>query len=253
MTTLVVGASGATGRWLVRRLLERGATVKSVVRSPARLPADIRTHARSIVVAGSALEMDAGVLAAHVRGCDAVASCLGHHLTVAGIWGPPWLLVAETTRRLCDAIRSNRPERPVRFALMNTTGNRDRDLAERRSFAERCVLGLVRALVPPQRDNERAAEHLRTLVGRRDAAIEWVVVRPDTLIDADEVTPYVALPSPIRSPVFDAGRVSRINVGDFMAALITDDASWSTWRGRMPVLYDRASSLERTAPPAAGG
>ncbi len=242
MTTLVVGASGATGRWLVRRLLDRGETVKSVVRSPDRLPEDVRTHARSIVIPGSALEMDGDALAAHVRGCGAVASCLGHNLTLTGIWGPPWLLVTESTRRLCDAIRANRPERAVRFVLMNTTGNRDRDAAERLSLAERCVIGLVRALVPPQRDNERAADHLRTRVGRRDGAIEWVVVRPDTLIDAGEVSPYDAHPSPTRSAIFGDGRTSRINVADFMAALITDDARWAEWKGRMPVIYDRASS-----------
>ncbi|MFN8449461.1 MAG: NAD(P)H-binding protein [Anaerolineae bacterium] len=41
MTTLVVGASGATGRLLVRHLLNRGVNVRAVVRTPDKLPQDV--------------------------------------------------------------------------------------------------------------------------------------------------------------------------------------------------------------------
>jgi hypothetical protein len=33
-----------------------------------------------------------------------------------------------------------------------------------------------------------------------------------------------------------------MNVAHFMADLITDDDIWEHWRGRMPVIYNRASS-----------
>ncbi len=81
---------------------------------------------------------------------------------------------------------------PARFVLMNTAGNRNRDLAEPASLAERCVVGLVRLLLPPHADNEQAADYLRTVIGQDDPAVEWAVVRPDTLIDEDAVTAYVA-------------------------------------------------------------
>jgi nucleoside-diphosphate-sugar epimerase len=42
MTVLVVGASGATGRRLVEELLERGRTVRVIVRSPRKLPDSLR-------------------------------------------------------------------------------------------------------------------------------------------------------------------------------------------------------------------
>ncbi len=42
MTTLVVGASGATGRLLVEQLCDRGQNVKVIVRSPDRLPETLR-------------------------------------------------------------------------------------------------------------------------------------------------------------------------------------------------------------------
>lgn len=38
MTVLVLGATGATGRLLVRQLLDRGLKVKAIVRSPDRIP-----------------------------------------------------------------------------------------------------------------------------------------------------------------------------------------------------------------------
>lgn len=241
MTTLVVGASGATGRLLVRQLLNRGLKVRVIVRSPDRLPEDIRTHPNLSLISASLLDLSDAALAEHVRGCDAVASCLGHNLNLKGIYGNPRRLVTDATRRLCDAIKSTKPEKPVRFVLMNTTGNSNRDIPEKTSLAQKCVMGLLRVALPPQADNEQAADYLRTKIGRRDAVIEWVAVRPDGLINADAVTEYAVYPSPIRNPIFDAGKTSRINVGHFMAELITGDALWSQWKGQMPVIYNRES------------
>jgi hypothetical protein len=48
-------------------------------------------------------------------------------------------------------------------------------------------------------------------------------------------------PSPIRSAIFDAGQTSRINVGHFMAELITNDDTWQQWHGQMPVIYNESS------------
>ncbi len=242
MKALIVGASGATGRLLVKHLLNGGLKVTAIVRSPDKLPEDIRNHANLSLICASVLELSDAELAQCVYGCEAAASCLGHNLNLKGIYGQPRRLVTDATRRLCDAIKANQPENPVRFVLMNTTGNRNRDIPERVSFAEKCVFGLLRLLLPPQADNEKAADYLRTKIGKDSRVIEWVVVRPDTLIDESDVTEYDVYPSPIRSAIFNAGKTSRINVGHFMADLITDDAQWNRWKGQMPVLYNRARS-----------
>ena len=92
--------------------------------------------------------------------------------------------------------------------------------------------------MPPHADNEKAADHLRTDIGQDDAAIEWVVVRPDSLVDESKVTGYEAHPSPTRSAIFNAGMTSRINVAHFMTELISDDVTWRKWKGRMPVIYN---------------
>lgn len=169
-------------------------------------------------------------------GCGAVASCLGHTMTPRGIYGQPRRLVTDAVRRLCAAVKATRPARPVRFVLMNTAGNRQPD--EPVARAQRGVVALVRALVPPHADNERAAEHLRDVVGARDPAVEWAVVRPDTLVDTPDPPAYAAHAAPKRSAIFDAGTTSRANVARFMAALMLDDEPWQRWKGRMPVLYD---------------
>jgi NAD(P)-dependent dehydrogenase (short-subunit alcohol dehydrogenase family) len=239
MTTLVVGATGATGRLLLKHLLDRGIQVKAIVRSPDKLPEGIRNHSNLSVICASVLELDDNALAQHVSGCNAVASCLGHNMTFKGLFGQPRRLVTDTISRLCKAIRANNPDQPVKFVLMNTAGNSNRDLAEPVSFAQRSVISLVRLLVPPHADNENAADYLRTQVGQNDRMIEWSVVRPDSLVNADEVTEYDAHASPTRSAIFDPGKTSRINVAHFMADLITNHDTWNKWMGKMPVLYNR--------------
>ncbi len=188
MNNLIVGASGATGRLLTEELLNRGQFVKVIVRSPDKLPAAIRNHDNLSVIQASVLDLSDAELAQHVKGCDAVASCLGHNIDLKGIYGHPRKLVTDATRRLCEAIRANRPEKPIKFVLMNTTGNSNRDLNEPISFTQKCVIGLLRLLLPPHGDNEQAADYLRSKVGQNDKLIEWAAVRPDNLIDEDEVT-----------------------------------------------------------------
>lgn len=239
-TILVVGASGATGRLLVEQLLMTGQSVKAIVRSPKGLPVPLRENPRLSLIHASISELSDSEIAAYADGCDAVASCLGHNLTFKGLFGHPRRLVTDATRRLCNAIQLSHPEFPARFVLMNTTGNRNRDLIEPISFSQKCVVGLLRLLLPPHADNEDAADYLRTKIGQNDLLIEWVAVRPDSLVDYESVSEYELCASPTRSAIFDAGKTSRINVAHFMSNLITDEKLWQKWKGQMPVIYNKA-------------
>jgi NAD(P)-dependent dehydrogenase (short-subunit alcohol dehydrogenase family) len=240
MTTLVVGASGATGRLLVDQLLSRGECVRIIVRADSKLASRIKNHENVSITRASLLDMSDAEMARHARGCDAVASCLGHNMTFKGIYGHPRRLVTDAVRRLCNAIKSNKPGMPVKFVLMNTAGNSNRDLVERISFGHKCVIWLLRVLLPPHRDNENAADYLRIEIGQDDREVEWVAVRPDGLVDEDTVTGYEVYASPVRSAIFDAGTTTRINVSHFMAELIKNDATWLKWKGKMPVIYNKA-------------
>jgi putative NADH-flavin reductase len=145
MTTLVVGASGATGRQLVAQLLHRGQTVRAIVRSPENLPEVLRNQENLSLIQASVLDLSDAEMSRYVEGCDAVASCLGHSLNFKGIFGPPRRLVTDATRRLCNAIKANEPEAAVKFVLMNTTGNCNRDLEEPISFCRQRASGRLPA------------------------------------------------------------------------------------------------------------
>jgi len=243
MTTLVVGASGATGIRLVEELLNREQYVKVIVRSLEKLPDAIKNHERVTIICASVLELSNEKMEQHVSGCNAVASCLGHNLTLKGIFGKPHRLVTETTQRLCNSIKANKSEVSTKYVLMNTVANRNRDLNEPISFAQKCLIGLLRLFLPPHSDNEKAAEHLRTIIGQKDNDIEWTAVRPSSLIDEESASEIEVYPSPMRSILKD-GQISRINVGHFMADLITINDTWNKWKGQMPVVYNKGTALK---------
>lgn len=238
MDILVVGATGATGRLVVDQLLSRGMNVKVIVRSPDKIPEIVKNNKNLTIITASVLELENTELASHVQGCDAVVSCLGHNLNWKGIYGQPRRLVHETARRICSAIKTNSPENPTKYILMNTAGNSNRDNQEPVSFAQKCIIFLIRLLLPPHVDNEKASDYFRTVIGQNNGLIEWAVVRPDNLIDNGNVSEYEVHPSPVRSAIFNAGQTSRINVAGFMAELITDNQTWNKWKGKMPVIYN---------------
>jgi nucleoside-diphosphate-sugar epimerase len=239
MTTLVIGASGATGKQLVEQLLNTEHKVKVIVRSPEKLPESWKNNDRLSIIKASVLDISEDEMREYVTDCNAVASCLGHNMSWKGIYGEPRKLVTDAVSLLCNAIKKNAPDKPIKFVLMNTTGNRNRDLNEPISIGQRFVIGIIRLLLPPHVDNEKAGDYLRTKIGQKDNFIEWVAVRPDNLVNEDKVTEYEAYPSPTRSAIFDAGTTSRINVGHFMAELIRENEIWNRWKGQMPVIYNK--------------
>ena len=64
-------------------------------------------------------------------------------------------------------------------------------------------------------------------------------MRPDSLIDNAEVTPYEISESIKRSPLFNPGKTSRINIGRFMVELLMNAEFWEEWKGKMPVIYNK--------------
>ena len=238
MSTLVVGATGATGRLLVDQLINRGEAVVVIVRSAERLPEHLRSHDNVSVVEANLIDLSDAETAEHVKGCTAIASCLGHNLSLRGIFGPPRRLVRDVVAKLCAAIGVVNPGHKTKFVLMNTTAIRNPNSDDRASIPNRLVIGLLRHLLPPQSDNERAADYLRVEIGQDHGDIDWTVVRPDTLVDEADVTEHQEYPSPIRDPIFNAGKTSRINVAHFMAELIMDSDTWSEWKGKMPAIYN---------------
>lgn len=243
MAVLVVGATGRTGLPLVEQLLSKNYEVRVVVRSSGKLPTEVLNHPNITVTEADLLDLADEEMAEHMNGCEAVVSCLGHVIDFKGMFGNPKKLCTDATRRLCDAIEINRPAEPTKFILMNTIAVQNPDLNEKRTLFERGVFTLFRLALPPHRDNETAAAHLRYVVGKDNKLIEWCSVRPEALIDA-EVSPFEVIES-YTGNAFRGRPTTRANVAQFMAELIEDTELWSTWKFRMPVIADSESAVSK--------
>ena len=234
---LVVGATGRTGRHVVRELLDEGYEVRVIARSPQKFAEHILEHRNLRLIEGSILNFTDQELAACVRGCEAIVSCLGHVFSLEGIYGAPHLLCSEATRRLCEAVDRNGSRMKTKFVLMNSIGVDHPKKREGRSWLDRGVLNLLSHTVPVQRDNEMAARYLVLRVGESHPQIQWCVVRPDALIDAD-VSAYLTEKKPSVG-LFSGRPTSRANVAHFMKQLVTDEQTWKEWRFQMPVLSNQ--------------
>ncbi|MEE4251915.1 MAG: NAD(P)H-binding protein [Alcanivoracaceae bacterium] len=240
MRTLVIGATGATGKLLVADLLNRGNQVTAIVRESGSLKASFGQNPGFHEVPAQITAIAESQLVVLLQNCDAVFSCLGHNITARGIFGKPRRLVTQSLEKLCRAIESVQPDSKVRVILMSSSGCSNGDVPESPPWSQRIVTSLLRLLVPPHADNEQAADFLRTEIGQNHRFIEWVAVRPDSLVNDSEVSEYAIHASPIRNAIFDAGSVSRINVARFMADLASHALLWETWKGKMPVIYGAA-------------
>jgi len=234
MKVLVLGGSGVTGKLVVRQLIEKGIATCTLVRDGRKLD-DVKSPLLT-VIEGTALDLPLERLSAIVPDCSVIVSCLGHNVTLKGLFGKPRKLVTDSLKRVCSVVSASAS--PCRVILMNTTGNRNRAIREPYSFLDRVILGMFTLLLPPQSDNVTAARYLSETAGR-NSGFEWVIVRPDTLVDEPEESGYSVYEKIQRSPVFNAPIVSRINVAAFMARLASEDSVWAEWKYRMPVVYNQ--------------
>jgi nucleoside-diphosphate-sugar epimerase len=236
-TVLLAGGTGRTGRRVLEQLVSRGVGVRAIVRSTRGLPEGITGNPGVALVEASLLSLSDLDLQGHLRGCDAVISCLGHVLSLRGILGPPRDLVTRATIRLCRAIEALRPARPARFILMSSVSvHRPGGLDTRRGALERALVWALRGVLPPAKDNQQAADFLQERIGLANPFVQWVVVRPDTLLegDASEYTVHEGLVNGLFAP----GSTNMANVAHFMCELVTNPSAWAAWQGKAPVVVN---------------
>lgn len=232
----IVGASGATGKLLVKQLLDNQFHVITLVRPSSSFGEEYLDNPLYTKISGEISHISDEELKVHLSSCDTFFSCLGHNLTFKGLFGEPKKLVTDAIKKITKCISD---QQKCKLILMNTTGNCNLDIPEKPPLSQRIVVTLLRHLLPPHADNETAANFLRTEIGQNHSQLEWTVVRPDGLINEDQVSDYDIHPSPIRNVIFNAGKTSRINVANFMFKLASNDLLWNQWKGQMPVIYNR--------------
>jgi putative NADH-flavin reductase len=239
MRVLVLGASGATGKLVVKQLIKRHIHTRIVIRKSAVLDEEILESQLVELVEGNIDEFNDFEINNLTNDCNVIISCLGHNLTLKGMFGKPRYLVFNAIKRISLSVKKQ-ANKKVKFILMGTTGYTNSLIGETNSMREKIILSLLKLILPPHRDNVKAANFLITEIGNKDEKIEWVVVRPDSLVNHDEESSYEICQSPVRSPIFNAGKTSRINVSHFMTELVTDDKTWKEWQFNTPVIYNKS-------------
>ena len=178
--------------------------------------------------------------------CDTVVSCLGHTLSIKGVYGKPRNLCVLTTQRVCGAIRRLKPATPIRYIVVSTEGvSRPDGLDPKRtSITERVLLRLLELLLPPHGDNVKNAAYLHSQV-QGDPCVQFVAVRPSNLVNGDE-SQYAIYPT-LQNGIFNAGTTTRANVGSFMADLVTEPDVWKAWKGKWPHILNAPASGDTEA------
>jgi hypothetical protein len=115
---------------------------------------------------------------------------------------------------------------------VNQPAGRD---AHRGAF-EKGVVWLLRAVLPPARDNQEAADFLCESVGTSSSFVQWAAVRPDTLLEGN-VSEY-ALHENLVSSLFRPDSTNMANVAHFMCEMVRSDVAWDRWSGRLPVIVN---------------
>jgi hypothetical protein len=236
-TILLAGGTGRTGRRVLEQLLERGVNVRAIVRSAQKLPAGVAENPKLTVIEADLLSLGAEELQRQISGCDAVISCLGHVISLKGIFGPPRDLVTRAAQNMCEAIKALQPAKPVKFILMSSVSvNRPEGLDTRRGSFEKAFLGIIRALVPPTKDNQQAADFLHDRIGTANPFVQWTVVRSDELREGD-VSEYT-LHEGLVSSLFKPDSTNMANVAHFMCELAVNPKPWKDWQGNLPVIIN---------------
>jgi putative NADH-flavin reductase len=208
MRVIVFGASGATGRELVKQGLAEGHLVTAFVRHPQKLSiADekLRVHQGDVA--------DRAAVDAAVPGHDAALCALGG----TSLWKRnPALVVG--LHNIISAMERASVRRLV-YLSADVVHERRNEL----SFFRRKV-------IIPILLNRVAADHELDEAMIRQSHLDWVIVRPPLLTNGDRTGSYRSgehLPARAFLP-----KVSRADLAEFMLKQLSDD----TFVGRAPGL-----------------
>lgn len=195
MHIALFGATGGTGREVLRQALEAGHTVTALVRNPNRLSL---AHPGLTLVTGDVLTP--ADVAQTLTGTDAVIVSLG---TTAN---NPDDVVSRGTRNIVDAMRDQGIRRVVVVTSLGVGDSRDQVPL----FFRVLVKTALRGVMADKEEQERIVV---------SSGLDWTIVRPGGLVDGPPQGNYTAgLDKSITS-----GQVRRGDVAAFVLEQLTDD------------------------------
>jgi len=199
MHIIVFGASGGTGRQLVKQAIERyGYHVTAFVRNPDAFPLE---HEKLSVVKGDIL--DGTAVEAAVQGKDAVLSALGVNELGKNT------ILSDGTKHIVAAMEKHAIKRFVCQTTMGLGQTRQQIGLFWNLFLIPFVLGNVM-------DDKECQEQVIM-----ESSLDWVIARPAGLTDGEQTESYRAGFGPGERSI--QMRISRADVADFMLKQLTDD------------------------------
>ena len=168
---LVLGATGATGRWFVQMALERGHRVTALIRSKNSLEERDGLE----IVQGDVLDTDA--LDRVMEGKDAVLSCLGiRRENQADPWSPlvsPADLTKRSAQNTVNAMKNHGVRRVIGISAAGVGDSKDKSDGDIMSVVQKSNIAIA------FRDLENMEEVYA------NSGLDSLVVRPVTLVDGE--------------------------------------------------------------------
>jgi uncharacterized protein YbjT (DUF2867 family) len=205
MRILVWGATGGTGRLIVREAFAKGHVVKALVRSKpgVDLPG-------AELIEGDA--RDGSVLQRALEGSDAVVSALGTGMGFSEV-----SLLTDATRALVPAMKKTGVRRLVCISALGVGDSKGHG----GFLFDRLFQPLL--LSQAYKDKERQEATIRA------SSLDWVVVRPTQLTN-DPARGSVRALTDLTG--FHGGKIARADVAQFVVELLTTE----TWLRQTPVI-----------------
>jgi putative NADH-flavin reductase len=198
MKVLVFGATGGTGRELLRQSLDQGHEVTAFVRDPSRL-GEI-AHANLRIVTGNVLDPEA--VESTVPGHDAVLYAIGA--------GPKRTTIREQgVRIVIEAMQAAKVKRLVCLSSFGVGDSR----ADLSLFTRYVVVGIFL--------RHAFADHERQEAVVKKCALDWILVRPPHLKDGAHTGSYQHGLTLAYGNI--EGWISRGDLADFMLQQLEDD------------------------------
>ena len=198
MKLLVFGATGGTGRELLKQSLDQGHEVTAFVRDPSRLGDIGHTNLRTVT--GNVL--DPAAVKSTVPGHDAVLCAIGA--------GPKRTTIREQgTRIVIEAMETANVKRLVCLSSFGVGDSR----ADLSLFTRYVVVGIFL--------RHAFADHERQEAAVRKSALDWTLVRPPHLKEGAHTGIYQHGLTLAYGNI--KGWISRADLADFMLKQLDDD------------------------------
>jgi putative NADH-flavin reductase len=204
MRLAIFGATGGTGLELTRQALEKGHSVRVLLRNPNRMPL---TNANMRIVLGSVLDHES--VTKTVLGSDAVLSCLGQGINLLR----NTRVVSVGTHLIMEVMK----EHGVRRLVVESAFGAGESLASA-SVIERLIFATL--LWAPYEDKNLMEPEVRS------SGLDWTILRPTMLTNGMRTGRYTVEVG--RRPA--VGRVTRADVATAMLRAVEE----RQWIGEAP-------------------